>query len=120
MLTCGQQIAVDLADRKWVELELKVGKMLLHHMNIVHGSDPNNSDWRRIDFAIRDIAPRVKQMISATDGAGLVLEIDHLNNFEHEPSPEADMALEGLSRLSSASIDLMLVKSTNVKIMRSM
>jgi hypothetical protein len=88
-------------------------------MNIAHGSDPNNSDWRRIDFAIRDIAPRVKQRISATDGSGLVLEIDHLNNFEHEPSPEADMALESLNLMSSAPVDLTLVKTTNVKITRS-
>jgi hypothetical protein len=114
MLTRGQEIAVDLADRKWVELDLKAGEISLHHVNIVHGSEPNNSDRRRIGFAIRYIAPHVKQTISATDGAGLVRGIDHFNNFEHEPSPKADMAPEALAyhRYATERMSKNLMKGT--------
>jgi hypothetical protein len=114
MLTRGQEIAVDLADRKWVELDLKAGEISLHHVNIVHGSEPNNSDRRRIGFAIRYIAPHVKQTISATDGAGLVRGIDHFNNFEHEPSPKADMAPEALDyhRYATERMSKNLMKGT--------
>jgi hypothetical protein len=43
------------------------------------------------------MAPHVKQTISATDGATLVRGTDRFNNFEHEPSPVADMAPEALA-----------------------
>jgi hypothetical protein len=97
MLSRGQEIAVDIGDQKWVELDLKAGEISLHHVSIIHGSEPNNSDRRRIGFAIRYIAPHVKQTLSTTDGAVLVRGIDRFNNFEHEPSPKADMAPEALA-----------------------
>jgi non-heme Fe2+,alpha-ketoglutarate-dependent halogenase len=97
MLSRGQEVAVDLGDRSWVELGLKAGEMSLHHVGIVHGSEPNRSDRRRVGFAVRYMTPRVKQTISETDGATLVRGTDPYRNFEHEPSPKADMAPEALA-----------------------
>jgi hypothetical protein len=118
LLSRGQEVAVDLSGRKWVELSLKAGEMSLHHVGIVHGSEPNRSDRRRIGFAIRYIAPHVRQTLMASDGAGLVRGVDRYGNFEHEPPPRADMAPEALAyhrfaldRLSSA-----VMKGTDKKL----
>jgi hypothetical protein len=97
MLSRGQEVAVDLGDRAWVELGLEAGEMSLHHVGIVHGSEPNASDRRRVGFAVRYMTPRVKQTISQTDGATLVRGADRYGNFEHEPSPASDMAPEALA-----------------------
>jgi hypothetical protein len=43
------------------------------------------------------MAPHVKQTIVAKDGATLVRGTDRFHNFEHEPSPKADMDPEGLA-----------------------
>lgn len=91
MLSRGQEVAVDLGGREWVEMELKAGEFSLHHVGIVHGSEPNNSDRRRIGFAIRYMAPHVKQTVVVRDGAMLVRGVDRYDHFEHEPAPKADM-----------------------------
>ena len=97
MLSRGQEIAVDLGGRGWVEMGLKAGEMSLHHVGLAHGSEPNRSDRRRVGFAVRYMSPHVKQTISKTDGATLVRGTDRFGNFEHEPSPSADMAPEALA-----------------------
>ena len=97
MLSRGQEVAVDLGGRGFVEMELKAGEMSLHHVGIVHGSEPNNSDRRRVGFAVRYMAPHVKQTIVATDGATLVRGSDRYHHFEHEPSPRADMDPEAVA-----------------------
>jgi ectoine hydroxylase-related dioxygenase (phytanoyl-CoA dioxygenase family) len=54
LLSRGQEIpAKDLDPKKNVYMELKPGQMSLHNFLLVHGSNPNNSDDRRIGFAIR-------------------------------------------------------------------
>src|SRR5713101_2272333 len=97
MLSRGQEVAVDLGDRGWVELTLQAGEASLHHVGIVHGSEPNRSDGRRVGFAIRYMAPNVKQTLAVSDGATLVRGIDPCNHFEHEPAPTADMAPDALA-----------------------
>jgi ectoine hydroxylase-related dioxygenase (phytanoyl-CoA dioxygenase family) len=102
MLSRGQEVAVDLAGRDWVELGLRAGEMSLHHVGLVHGSEPNGSARRRVGFAVRYMAPHVRQTISASDGATLVRGSDRYGNFEHEPSPQADMAPAALAYHSFA------------------
>lgn len=97
LLSRGQEVAVDLGDRGFVELDLRAGEFSLHHVGIVHGSEPNNSDRRRIGFAIRYLAPHVKQVVGAKDGAMLVRGVDRFNHFEHEPAPKADFAPEAVA-----------------------
>jgi hypothetical protein len=97
LLSRGQEVAVDLGDRGWVEMDLKAGEFSLHHVGLVHGSEPNDSDRRRIGFAIRYMAPHVKQTIVEVDGALVVRGTDRHHNFEHEPAPKADMASEAIA-----------------------
>ncbi len=44
---------MEVDESKVVNIELQPGEFSLHHVRIVHGSDPNNADYRRLGFAIR-------------------------------------------------------------------
>lgn len=47
-----------------IEIQLHYsGQMSLHHVKLIHGSPPNKSDKRRYGFAIRYVAPHVKQKV---------------------------------------------------------
>jgi hypothetical protein len=48
LLSRGQEIMVDVDEREAAMLELAAGEMSLHHVRLIHGSDPNPSDDRRI------------------------------------------------------------------------
>jgi len=52
ILTRGQ-VVKDVDESTAVDLVLKPGQMSLHHGEIVHGSQPNTSDQRRVGFALQ-------------------------------------------------------------------
>ena len=97
LLSRGQEIMVDVDERKAVMLELAAGEMSLHHVRLIHGSDPNPSDDRRIGFAIRYIPTYVRQAAGGHDSATLVRGEDRHHNFEHEQRPDADMSEAALA-----------------------
>ena len=92
LLSRGQEIMVKVDDRQAVALELRAGEMSLHHVRLIHGSDPNPSDTRRIGFAIRYIPTRVRQVAGSRDWATLVRGTDRFHHFEPEQRPDADMS----------------------------
>ncbi|MDH7448109.1 glycosyltransferase [Aquimarina sp. 2201CG14-23] len=61
VLPSGLTVIEKFNKEKAVDIELKAGEMSLHHVNIIHGSNPNISDKPRIGFAIRYIAAEVTQ-----------------------------------------------------------
>tara|TARA_B110000967_G_scaffold167306_1_gene175777 strand:+ start:1778 stop:2611 length:834 start_codon:yes stop_codon:yes gene_type:complete len=63
ILTRGQVIPrVD--ESKAVDLILRPGEMSIHHGAIIHGSQPNNSNQRRIGFSLQSyIKPLIKQVV---------------------------------------------------------
>ena len=63
LLTRGQTVN-NVPKEKTTPLILKAGQMSLHHPTVVHGSDLNKSDDRRIGFVIQSyIGANVKQVI---------------------------------------------------------
>ena len=63
ILTRGQRVR-DVDTSKGVDLILRPGQMSLHHGEIIHGSQPNNSNERRIGFALQSYAaPEVRQIV---------------------------------------------------------
>jgi non-heme Fe2+,alpha-ketoglutarate-dependent halogenase len=90
LLTRGQEIAVEVDESKAVSLMLEPGEMSLHHIKLVHGSAPNNSDDRRIGLAIRYIPTHVRQT-KQRDSAMLCRGVDRHGNFDLEPRPVRDM-----------------------------
>jgi non-heme Fe2+,alpha-ketoglutarate-dependent halogenase len=97
LLSRGQEVMVEVDDRQAVALELKAGEMSLHHVRLIHGSDPNPSDTRRIGFAIRYIPTYVRQVVGGSDCATLVRGEDRFHHFEAEQRPAFDMAPEAIA-----------------------
>ena len=92
LLSRGQEIMVEVDATQARMLELQAGEMSLHHVRLIHGSDPNPSDMRRIGFAIRYIPTYVRQAAGSHDSATLVRGIDAHHNFAAEQRPDADMS----------------------------
>jgi chlorinating enzyme len=89
LLSRGQEIQVDIDDKDAADLVLQPGEFSLHHVRIIHGSEPNNADWDRIGFTIRYVPTYVRQ-IGGRDSAMLVRGVDEFHNFDPEPRPKAD------------------------------
>jgi non-heme Fe2+,alpha-ketoglutarate-dependent halogenase len=97
LLSRGQEIMVEVDDRQAVTLELAAGEMSLHHVRLIHGSEPNPSGQRRIGFAIRYIPTYVRQVAGSHDTATLVRGVDRHGNFEPEQRPDADCSPAALA-----------------------
>jgi len=63
ILTRGQVIP-NVDENKAVDIILRPGEMSIHHGAIIHGSQPNNSDQRRIGFSLQSyISPEIRQVV---------------------------------------------------------
>jgi non-haem Fe2+, alpha-ketoglutarate-dependent halogenase len=101
LLSRGQEIAVRVENEKTVDCILNPGEMSLHHVKLVHGSEPNRSNDRRIGLAIRYISTDVRQL-KVRDSATLVRGIDRDGNFDHEPRPKRDLDESALAAHADA------------------
>ncbi len=90
LLSRGQEIAVDVDKSRGVGVPLKAGEMSLHHIKLVHGSEPNRTQDRRIGLAIRYIPTHVRQT-KVRDAAMLVRGVDRYGHFDYEPRPKGDL-----------------------------
>ena len=97
LLSRGQEIEVEVDESQARMMELKAGEMSLHHVRLIHGSDANPSDTRRIGFAIRYIPTHVRQVAGTHDSATLVRGVDTERNFAPEQAPDADMSPRALA-----------------------
>ena len=81
LLTRGQTVE-NVPKDKTIPLILKAGQMSLHHPTVVHGSDLNKSNDRRIGFVIQSyIGTNVKQVIGK-NSVQLARGIDKFNYHE--------------------------------------
>ena len=90
LLSRGQEIAVKVDGEETVNCILNPGEMSLHHVKLVHGSEPNRSNDRRIGLAIRYIPTDLKQL-KVRDSATLVRGVDNYGHFDSEPRPKRDL-----------------------------
>jgi len=90
ILTRGQDIA-SVDPKQAVATPLRPGQASFHSMTVIHGSAPNNSDDRRIGFAIQSYLPT--HVTSETRvPAQLVRGEDSFGNFDPIGRPTQDMA----------------------------
>jgi non-heme Fe2+,alpha-ketoglutarate-dependent halogenase len=108
LLSRGQEIAVQVDEGQAKDIVLEPGEFSLHHVRIIHGSEPNNADWPRIGFTIRYVPTYVKQ-IGGRDSAMLVRGIDTFHNFDPEPAPRSDFHPDAV-----AFHDAMLDRTTKI------
>ena len=95
MLTRGQEVAVEVEEAKAVDLALDPGEMSLHDLLIVHGSNPNRSDQRRIGIALRYIPTSTRQL-GGRDSATLARGTDAYGHFEMEPRPDSEFSAKAI------------------------
>ena len=91
LLSRGQEVSVEVDESKAVALALEPGEMSLHHVKLIHGSEPNPSPKRRIGLAVRYIPTYVRQTAGMTDSATLVRGRDSFGHFLPEQRPAADL-----------------------------
>lgn len=94
LLTRGQEVAVDVDEKLVVDITLSPGEMSFHHVRIVHGSEPNRADDRRMGYAIRYVPTYVRQTEGPRDFATLVRGVDRYHHFDDEPAPKIDLGEE--------------------------
>ena len=97
LLSRGQEIAVQVKEEDATLVELAPGQASMHHVLLFHGSQPNQSDDRRIGLAIRYVPTHVKQAVGARDWATLVRGVDTYGHFDPEPRPRVDLDPETLA-----------------------
>ena len=86
LLTRGQTVK-NVPIEKTTPLILKAGQMSLHHPAVVHGSEQNNSDDRRIGFVIQSyIGTNVKQILGK-NSVQLARGVDKFNYHEKIERP---------------------------------
>ena len=96
LLTRGQEVEAKVDEATAATVVLRAGEMSLHHVMLVHGSGPNDSDDRRIGVAIRYVPTSVRQM-KVRDCATLVRGQDRFGHFDLEPAPQADNDPAGIA-----------------------
>ena len=96
LLSRGQEVMVEVDEAEAVDLELQPGEFSLHHVRLVHGSDPNNANYRRIGYAVRYLPTYVRQTEGPRDCATLVRGVDAYHYFDPEPVPSVDLDPEAV------------------------
>lgn len=91
LLSRGQEVAVDVTTLETADIELQPGEMSLHHVQLVHGSEPNRANWTRLGFAIRYIPTSVRQNGGRTI-AVLARGEDKFGHFDLAGRPDSDMS----------------------------
>lgn len=101
LLTRGQEVEAEVDESTVADVVLRAGEMSLHHVMLVHGSGPNDSDDRRIGLAIRYVPTSVRQT-KLRDSATLVRGQDRFGHFDLEPAPQGDADAAALAAHRSA------------------
>ena len=109
ILTRGQVIQ-DVDESKAVDHILKPGVMSIHHGAVIHGSQPNNSNQRRIGFSLQSYMPNnIKQIVGRNlwthvrgkkrqDGDGIFLDRPRFN-MDPRTVAQRKIANENLSEI---------------------
>lgn len=101
LLSRGQVIAGNIDESKVVLAPLSAGEMSLHHVRLIHGSTPNQTNDRRIGMVLRYCATHVTQT-KLRDTAVLVRGEDSFGNFDLLPKPNIEFGELELARQKDA------------------
>ena len=90
LLSRGQTIEHRLDYSNTVMMPLKAGQVSLHHTHIVHSSEPNRTNRRRIGIGVSYIPPHCRLVNDVRVTASLVRGRDDYGHFDPEPRPSGD------------------------------
>jgi ectoine hydroxylase-related dioxygenase (phytanoyl-CoA dioxygenase family) len=111
LLPSGLEIACEVDERDATDVVLSAGEMSLHHVNLVHGSNPNHSASPRLGFAVRYVAPSVRQAVVRVPTV-LARGQDEEGYFENLDSPPAYSVDEAIA--AQAELARRIMKERNV------
>lgn len=92
MLERGEQVQMRIDDGEGVDLVLRAGQMSLHHNTVIHKSNPNASEARRIGFIVRFISsqlPRSGHPVVRARGAGDLRHLPVMDGPPHDTVEES-------------------------------
>jgi hypothetical protein len=98
LLTRGQEIAVDVDEKRAVNVELRAGQVSFHHGHLFHASGPNLTNSRRLGIAVRYVAPSMKQTSGDKLLVSHVAGKDEYGHFEIMPPPAGRLTEEDFER----------------------
>jgi non-haem Fe2+, alpha-ketoglutarate-dependent halogenase len=101
LLSRGQTIDHKLDHTRYEMMPLRAGQISLHHTHIVHSSDPNRTNERRIGIGVSYIPPHCRLLNDVRVTAALVRGRDDYGHFDPEPRPEVDF--DAASRAAHAA-----------------
>lgn len=106
MLGNGMEVTISVNEADATDVVLQCGEMSLHHVAIVHGSNPNASNRPRIGYAIRYVSPRVAQTL---DHFPVILARgrDTFRHFLLAENPPSEQGPVSLSNAIQAQADLL-------------
>ena len=90
LLSRGQVVKVPVEEARTVLAPLALGEMSIHHVRVIHGSEPNRGGDRRIGMVLRYCATDVRQTKVTGDHAVLVRGKDEHRHFLPVPRPSED------------------------------
>jgi non-haem Fe2+, alpha-ketoglutarate-dependent halogenase len=94
LLSRGQTIDRRLDYDSFVTMPLRAGQISLHHTYLVHKSDPNGTDERRIGIGASYIPPRCRLMNDVRVTASLIRGADGFGHFDLDPRPDGDFTVQ--------------------------
>ena len=89
LLARGQSIE-GIDESKAVKLELKAGQFSMHHERLIHGSEPNDSDDRRLGMSFTYLPTRVRCTLPDRT-AVLARGKDAYGHWKYDPAPRHDL-----------------------------
>ena len=99
---------------KAICMELEPGQMSIHGNGVVHGSEPNRSDRRRVGFACIFLAPHVHPAKGGRMSASLMRGQDTHGLYDLDPVPTRDFDPTAVAMVERAlSGSLALYKTTS-------
>lgn len=101
LLSRGQTIDRKLDYDLYVTMPLRAGQISLHHTHLVHSSDPNRTDRRRIGIGVSYIPTHCRPIDDVRVTAALVRGEDRFGHFDLEPRPTGDF--DAASRAAHAA-----------------
>jgi hypothetical protein len=109
LLTSGMEVENAVDEREAVDIALAPGQASLHHVDLVHGSRANSSGRPRIGFAIRYVAPDVKQAVWHHPVLLARGRDDH-HNFDVRQPPAPGSLEDGLAAMHRLADQIMEVR----------
>jgi hypothetical protein len=90
LLSRGQTIDHPLDYTKYELMPLTAGQVSLHHTHVVHSSDRNRTDERRVGIGVSYIPTNCRLMNDVRVTASLVRGQDRYGHFDLDPRPKGD------------------------------